>query len=73
MDVLPSPIPKESPGPGTSTGLRATLDPERCREIALADFESPFREEQGAFGASGIGKDGWLSGLPTSSAGLAGW
>ncbi len=30
------------------------------REIPLADLEAPLPEEQGAFGADGLGKDGWL-------------
>jgi RNA polymerase sigma-70 factor (ECF subfamily) len=33
------------------------------REVALADVESPLPEEEGAFGTSGIGKDGWLNAL----------
>ena len=33
------------------------------REVAIADLESPLPEEQGAFGASGVGKDGWLDTL----------
>jgi RNA polymerase sigma-70 factor (ECF subfamily) len=33
------------------------------REVAIADLESPLPEEQGAFGASGVGKDGWLNAL----------
>jgi RNA polymerase sigma-70 factor (ECF subfamily) len=31
------------------------------REVAIADLESPLPEEEGAFGASGVGKDGWLN------------
>jgi len=30
------------------------------REIATADPEAPLPEEQGAFGTSGLGKDGWV-------------
>jgi RNA polymerase sigma-70 factor, ECF subfamily len=30
------------------------------REVAIADLEPPLPEEQGAFGASGLGKDGWV-------------
>jgi RNA polymerase sigma-70 factor (ECF subfamily) len=30
------------------------------REVPLADLEAPFPEEQGAFGAGGLGKDGWV-------------
>src|SRR5215472_1703311 len=30
------------------------------REIPMADLEVPFPEEQGAFGSSGLGKDGWV-------------
>jgi len=33
------------------------------REIAIADLESPLAEEEGAFGTSGVGKDGWLNAL----------
>jgi RNA polymerase sigma-70 factor (ECF subfamily) len=33
------------------------------REVAYADLESPLPEEQGAFSASGLGKDGWVKGL----------
>jgi RNA polymerase sigma-70 factor (ECF subfamily) len=33
------------------------------REIPLADLEVPFPEEQGAFGLSGPGKDGWVQGV----------
>ena len=32
----------------------------QSREIALADLEAPFPEEQGAFGDHGLGKDGWV-------------
>ena len=32
------------------------------REVPLADLEAPLPEEQGAFGATGLGKDGWLKG-----------
>jgi RNA polymerase sigma-70 factor (ECF subfamily) len=32
------------------------------REVPLADLEAPLPEEQSAFGASGLGKDGWLKG-----------
>lgn len=32
----------------------------QSREITIADLESPFPEEQGAFGESGPGKDGWV-------------
>ena len=31
------------------------------REVAIADLESPLPEEEGAFGASGAHKDGWLN------------
>lgn len=30
------------------------------REVSLADLDAPLPEEQNAFGASGLGKDGWL-------------
>jgi RNA polymerase sigma-70 factor (ECF subfamily) len=30
------------------------------REVSLADLDTPFPEEQSAFGAAGMGKDGWL-------------
>src|SRR6266446_3644260 len=30
------------------------------REVSITDLESPLPEEQGAFGASGLGKDGWV-------------
>jgi len=30
------------------------------REIAIIDLETPLPEEQGAFGTSGLGKDGWV-------------
>jgi RNA polymerase sigma-70 factor, ECF subfamily len=33
------------------------------REVPLADLESPLPEERGAFGANGLGKDGWARGL----------
>jgi RNA polymerase sigma-70 factor (ECF subfamily) len=33
------------------------------REVPLTDLEAPLPEEQGAFGAAGLGKDGWLNGL----------
>ena len=33
------------------------------REVALTDLEAPLPEEQGSFGAAGLGKDGWLNGL----------
>ena len=33
------------------------------REVAIADLESPLSEEDGAFGASGVGKDGWVNAL----------
>ena len=32
----------------------------QSREVAVADFESPLPEEQGAFGRRGLGKDGWV-------------
>lgn len=32
----------------------------QSREVAIADLESPLPEEQGAFGQSGPGKDGWV-------------
>ena len=32
----------------------------QSREIAITDLESPLPEEQGAFGTSGPGKDGWV-------------
>ncbi len=35
----------------------------QSREVPFADLESPLPEEQGAFGASGMGKDGWVGGL----------
>jgi RNA polymerase sigma-70 factor (ECF subfamily) len=35
----------------------------QSREVAITDLESPFPEEQGAFGASGPGKDGWVMNL----------
>ena len=33
------------------------------REVPLTDLEGPLPEEQGAFGASGPGKDGWVKGF----------
>ena len=30
------------------------------REVPMADLEAPLPEEQGAFDASGLGKDGWV-------------
>lgn len=33
------------------------------REVSLADLESVLPEEQGAFGSSGLTKDGWLHGV----------
>ncbi len=33
----------------------------QSREVALADLEGPFPEEEGAFCARGIGKDGWVA------------
>jgi RNA polymerase sigma-70 factor (ECF subfamily) len=33
------------------------------REVPLADLTSPLPEEQDAFCASGLGKDGWIKGL----------
>jgi len=30
------------------------------REVAITDLEAPLAEEQGAFGTSGLGKDGWV-------------
>jgi RNA polymerase sigma factor (sigma-70 family) len=30
------------------------------RELALPDLDTPIPEEQNAFGAAGLGKDGWL-------------
>jgi RNA polymerase sigma-70 factor, ECF subfamily len=30
------------------------------REVPFLDLDSPLPEEQGAFGASGLGKDGWV-------------
>jgi len=30
------------------------------REIATADLEAPLPEKQGAFGTSGLGKEGWV-------------
>lgn len=33
----------------------------QSREIAIADLEGPLPEEQGAFGESGPGKDGWVT------------
>jgi RNA polymerase sigma-70 factor (ECF subfamily) len=37
------------------------------REVPLANLESPLPEERGAFGTSGLGKDGWAKGLaPTA-------
>jgi RNA polymerase sigma-70 factor (ECF subfamily) len=35
----------------------------QCREVPLADLESMLPEEQGAFSASGLSKDGWAKGL----------
>jgi len=32
----------------------------QSREVAIADLESPVPEEEGAFGASGPGRDGWV-------------
>ena len=32
----------------------------QSREVALADLEGPYPEEEGAFCASGLGKDGWV-------------
>src|SRR5258708_35172175 len=32
----------------------------QSREVAIADLESPFTEEQGSFGESGPGRDGWV-------------
>ncbi len=32
----------------------------QSREVQYADLEVPFPEEQGAFAASGLGKDGWV-------------
>jgi len=32
----------------------------QCREVALADLESPMPEEEGFFHAGGPGKDGWI-------------
>jgi RNA polymerase sigma-70 factor (ECF subfamily) len=32
----------------------------QSREITMTDLESPFPEEEGAFGTSGPGKDGWV-------------
>ncbi len=32
----------------------------QSREVAITDLESPLPEEQGTFGASGFGKDGWV-------------
>ena len=55
------------------------LDPERWVEeygdALTADPEAPLPEEQGAFGTSGLGKEGWVmrlaSVIPASAAGLA--
>jgi len=33
------------------------------REVALADWESMLPEEEGSFAASGLTKDGWITGL----------
>ncbi len=33
------------------------------REVSFPDLETPLPEEQGAFGMSGLGKDGWVQGL----------
>jgi len=33
------------------------------RELPFAALETPLPEEQNAFGAAGVGKDGWLKGL----------
>ena len=35
----------------------------QSREVAISDLESPFPEEQGSFGESGHGKDGWVMSL----------
>ena len=35
----------------------------QSREVSLADLESLLPEEQGAFGASGLTKDGWVHGV----------
>ncbi|HZR18906.1 MAG TPA: sigma-70 family RNA polymerase sigma factor [Verrucomicrobiae bacterium] len=35
----------------------------QSREVALTDFDAPVPEEQGAFGSSGPGKDGWVARL----------
>lgn len=35
----------------------------QSREVALADLEAPYPEEEGAFCASGLGKDGWAGRL----------
>ena len=35
----------------------------QSREVPLADLESLLPEEQGAFGASGLTKDGWVHGV----------
>jgi RNA polymerase sigma-70 factor (ECF subfamily) len=35
----------------------------QSREVSLAEIESPLAEEQGAFCASGLGKDGWVKRL----------
>jgi RNA polymerase sigma-70 factor, ECF subfamily len=32
----------------------------QCREISIADLEARLSEEQEAFGARGLGKDGWV-------------
>jgi len=33
------------------------------REVPLADLDSPLPEERGAFGTSGLGKNGWANGI----------
>jgi RNA polymerase sigma-70 factor, ECF subfamily len=32
----------------------------QSREVAMADLEAPYPEEEGAFCAGGLGKDGWV-------------
>jgi RNA polymerase sigma-70 factor (ECF subfamily) len=39
----------------------------QSREVPLIDAEAPVPEEQGLFGTSGIGKDGWIKGLGPKS------